>query len=297
MTTRLSWRHLMPLLALGGLLGVPTPAALAQDEGDTQEKDPAEKVQPAADLPSADKLINQYIEAVGGQEAIDEIKAGMMKARAAMGQMGEMTMEIYWARPDKMFIKQNLPGGMGTIKQGVNGDIAWADNPMMGGVQLLPKEQARQLHQQNMFGTFGDMKERFKTLEVVDRTEFDGEQAYQVRGVPKVGPEQTLYFDADSHLLLGQELTQEGPMGAMEISMRFEDYKKVGGVRTFHKIISSQMGQEVVLEFTDIKFNDVDAAVFKVPDEVRKLADEREKTEGDGDGASTQPDDDDGGSA
>ncbi len=90
------------------------------------------RLRAADELPKAETILDKSIEATGGKAAFEKLHntviAGSMEL-AAMGIKG--TMSITKAEPDKILTEIEI-AGIGSIKEGYDGKVAWEINPMQG---------------------------------------------------------------------------------------------------------------------------------------------------------------------
>ena len=236
----------------------------------TSAPQPTTATAPQKDLPPAKDILAAAIDAMGGKAALDAIESTAIKGSTSMAMSGDISLEIYSAKPDKFLIKLAVPS-MGEIRYGSDGKTGWTDNPM-GGVQLLDADQTKQpAEQANIFRVLVAVQEKARELETVDRADFADHACYTVRIINEGGQEQFAYFDVDSKLLRGTRIKQEGPQGPIETVSKFTEWKQVGDVKLFSRIDSEQMGMQAVTTFTEIELNKVDSAIFDLPPEVQEL--------------------------
>jgi hypothetical protein len=137
--------RMIRMLLLGALLA--TPAAAQQ-------------------LPAAKDLHDKHVKAMGGADVIK--KHTMLHVTGnfeipAQGLGG--TLEIWGIAPDKMVSVQDIPG-VGTIKSGYDGTVAWSINPMTGA-SLLTGKQVDQLKQQADLHAILDTDKYIQSMETV----------------------------------------------------------------------------------------------------------------------------------
>ena len=287
-----------PLIVLL-VLALISPATLAQDSRPISES--AKK-----DLPQAKQLLEKAVEAMGGKDAFKQIKTSRTKMSIET-PMGNVAIES--SVGEKGMFHANIDQAGMVMTSGSNGKHAWMQNPMAGGYQLLPQEQADQMRQQtSVHDIVLQMMKQFDSSKTVDMTDFNDESCFQVHlSSEKTKEEQEAFFSVKSGRLVGTTSTQEGPMGEMEITMSFNEWKKFGDLTLFTEIAINQMGMEMVMKIDEIEFNKVDPAIFAMPDEVKDLIAEQEAAatsqpnttaddddEGDHDGDDDDDDDDDG---
>jgi hypothetical protein len=89
---------------------------------------------------------------------------------------------------------------------------------------------------------------------------------YMVEGFPLVGSEETMYFDVQSGLLTGRDLTQQTARGPIRLEVRYSDWREVDGVKLPFKITQSMPNLKFVFTVRDVKHNlAVDDKLFEKP--------------------------------
>lgn len=232
----------------------------------------------ADDLPSPDKLLDAAIEAQGGQKAFEAIESIRSKGQMRM-PMGSIDMETHFKSSGEFFIRQSNPM-MGVVRIGFNGETGWFHQDQQG-YRLLDADEVGEVRSMTMTHDMAHrLREEFRDMQTVGTTSFADRECYKVRMVHKKHErEQFTFFDVETKRIAGVEITEEGDFGPMTISVTFNGWEQRGDVTVFTKTIMSQMGMEMVMEMTEMEFNDVDDAVFELPEEVKKLAAERKEKE------------------
>lgn len=223
-------------------------------------------------LPSAKEVLDRHITAIGGRDAVLAITSVQQKGTlelAAMGISAELTLAM--AKPNKMAMTMTIPG-MGEMQQGFNGDIGWDNNPMQGPRLAEGEELANRKESANFAEGFGIFDaEKFTSMEVVEKAQYAGEEAYKVKLVRKVGRPSHEYFSVASGLRIGSQSTAVSPMGEIEINAVMSDYKQFGTVKMPTRMAQSQAGNDITMTFTDITFNAVKDDAFALPPAVKAL--------------------------
>lgn len=267
---------------LAGVLAV-NAATLAAAQDSSQPVPPIPPTQPATqpaaprtDLPAAKDILNKSIEAMGGEKAFDELKSSLIKATFS-NPMGEAKIEMYWMKPNKVFIKQSMQGMESTM--GSDGSVSWMRTPM--DTTILDPDQARDLQDQsNMFRMVIRMRDDATELATVDQVKFNEFDCYKVRATDRKGQAQFALFDVKDHLIRGLETDEPGQGPAI---VKFSEWKEDTGIKYFTKVEIERMGMSMPLVFDEVKFNSLDATTFALPDDIKALLKEKE------DGAGTQP--------
>jgi hypothetical protein len=224
----------------------------------------------AQDLPPARQVVDAYVEAIGGVEAISRATHRHVKGEMSMPSAGmSMTMEMWQARPNKMLMVMSIPG-MGEVRQGYDGQTAWSSNPMQGP-RIIEGAELEQTARQADFDSNLRFEHLFPTMETVERTELGGRPCYKVRMVAQNGDESFGCFDVETRLLLGMTSRMESEMGTIESTVAFHDYRDFGGVKMPARTVMNMMGQEMVMIFTEMDTNPVPESVFALPAEIQAL--------------------------
>lgn len=224
----------------------------------------------AQDLPPARQIVDAYVQAIGGMDAIARAQHRHLKGQMSMPAAGmTMSMEMWQARPNKMLMVMSIPG-LGEVRQGFDGQTAWSSNPMQGP-RIIEGDELQQTMRQADFDANLRFEHMFPTLETVERTEMQGRPCYKVRMVAENGDEAFGCFDVESKLLLGLTSRMESEMGTIESNVAFHDYKDFAGVKMPSRTVMNVMGQEMVMTVSELDTNAVPDSVFALPAEIQAL--------------------------
>lgn len=223
-------------------------------------------------LPDGKALVAKHVAAIGGREALEKHTSLHQAGTFSMPAMGiEGPINIYRAKPAQ-FVQQIVLGSFGEMSQGYNGTTAWAIQPMQGA-SVLSGEQAEQAKQQaDFFADYPDVS-KYTTIETVGIEDFEGKKCYKVKLVkPGVGGESMQYFDVETGLAAGVVRTLENPqMGKIDITAVLSDYKDQGGIKMPSKMTQKTPQGDVILTFTTVEWDKVDAKIFDLPESVKSM--------------------------
>jgi len=197
---------------------------------------------------SAQQVIDNYIDAIGGKDAVAKIKTLKTVAEGSIqGQPLKMTFVSTVNDQAKMKVEA---GGMVMQKivysKGAGVQEAMGQKQPLGEAEIEGMKESGVPVKEVKFAEMGT-KLVLKSVEVLD-----GVEAYKVLVTSPSGKETTYYFNADTGLKM-QEMTSQGEM---TITSKFSDYKEVDGVKFAHKL--TQLGvAQFPLEFkvTEMKAN------------------------------------------
>jgi hypothetical protein len=228
------------------------------------------RLRAADELPKADTILDKWVEATGGKAAYEKthnmVITGSMEL-AAMGLKG--TMVITKAEPDKDLVEIDL-AGVGSIKQGYDGKVAWEINPMQGARIKDSGEKASTVREAHFHEE--NWRDQYKKVETVGAETVDGKDCYKVVLTPNEGNAVTQYYDKKTGLPVKSTMTVTTPNGEIEASTVFSDYRKEGDLLVVHKIQQSAGGQDIAITFDSYKFNvDLAKDKFDLPDDIKAL--------------------------
>jgi len=226
----------------------------------------------AQPLPSAADVIAKYVTAIGGKDAIMQVKSISSAGTLEVPSMGlSAKMEVAMAAPNKTSSKTNIPG-MGEIVNGYDGAVAWAIDPSAGERVLADKELEQTKENADFYGNMIYPADRYTTMEVQSIADFGGEKAYKVKLVRKgSGNESMNYFSVATGLLVGSESTQITPMGNIQVTQTFSEYKQFGSIKMATKVEQAMGPTTMVITMSDVKLNEVPANAFDIPARVKPL--------------------------
>ena len=174
---------------------------------------------------TADKVIDNYLSAIGGKDKLKAVKNVMTKMSASvMGQ--SMEIEITKAAPNKMRTEVKMGGNVvqKIIFDGQKGKMSG-----MGGEQVVEGDKAKEMAFQSVIFEELMYKELGAETKLSAVENIEGKDAYGVE-VTVNGTTSTRYYDAETGYLVRVSKTVEGPQGAMTMSQDYSDYKEYGGI-------------------------------------------------------------------
>lgn len=288
--TSLLTRPLIRRAALAGcaLLGLAVVVpAYAQDrsppsaERRPAQPDTAQEAAQQQNLPSAEQVLQKYVEATGGEAEYRKGRSQHAVGKFALPAMGlEGSFEQWAEQPDKMLVVVDL-AGMGQIRTGLKGDVGWHVDSMQGPRLLEGEELASMKRDSNIESTLNP-QEFYQSMEVKGVEEVDGQQAYHLSMLPKDSKHPIeAWYGVESGLLLKTATAQESPMGVVRVETRLEDYAESTGevkIKQPRKVTTNVQGQQFVITMEKLETNpDVPAGTFDPPAEIQQLIDRQKE--------------------
>jgi predicted Zn-dependent peptidase/outer membrane lipoprotein-sorting protein len=216
---------------------------------DTDMK-PVEDAQPS-DIDGA-TLLDRVIKA-NGDEKLGTMKDRTMEAKIRI-PMGPNTMEgtltQISALPNKLYEKMALQ--MGTQEKWCDGkSIVEAAGPNTHNVE---GEELVKALEDAQFNDMYRAKELGFTPTAKSIKKVDGIKVY-VLELAKKNSTQTLYVDASTYLVMGEDKVEKSPRGEMTIEIRYSNYKDVDGIMLPFKQSMNVGPTTIDIEVTSYKHN------------------------------------------
>lgn len=252
-------------LMCGAILAL-APCAHAQDAKEVK------KTAPAAKLPPASEILAKFVTAIGGKEAILRHTSHHAKGKFQMTAQGiEGGLEFYAAKPDKMVVKMEI-AGLGAIMTGYDGKVGWSANPATGPMLLRGKPLEQMIEQADFYNVLHDEK-KYKSMETVEVTQFEGQECYKLKLVNLSGRESFEMFDTTTGLMVGQTMTQDSPLGPITATSVVSEYKKFDDVLYATKLVQKMAGIPQTWIIESLEWDKVDDTAFALPPQIKALAD------------------------
>jgi outer membrane lipoprotein-sorting protein len=232
-------------------------------------------------LPSAETLMDQYVEACGGVAAFDKIQNRIIKSTLEITGAGiSIDIDITQAKPNKAYSIIDSPA-TGKIESGYDGETAW-EVSAMSGPQLKEGKEKLMLENANIFDGDVYWRKVYKKVETVAQEKVNDRMCYKVVLHPANGADIRTYFlDQETHMIRKVETTIESQMGKIQLSSFPTDYRDVDGVKISFKTTMDVMGQQRIVTIRSIEHNvDLPADRFALPEEIKALvAKQKDSTE------------------
>ena len=222
------------------------------------------------------KIIDNYVEKIGGKDMIMSIRSMHTKGTISIPMAGiNGTMEMYAAQPGRMAMTMELPG-FGTTETGYDGEYAWSTDPMQGP-RLMTDEEIVDIKEQADPNSAAKHRDLYKVIEHAGEVDFNGQKAHKIRLVGKSDRESFEYYSAESGMLIGQESVQASPMGEIKVVTQLSDYKEFDGFKMPTRMVQSIGPQQIVIAITGVTLNKVEEGAFERPAAVQALIEAREE--------------------
>src|SRR2546426_1023466 len=200
-----------------------------------------------AELPTADQILEKYVRAIGGKEAVQAQTSRVMKGTITAPSVGgKGTIEIYAKAPNRQLTETSL-NILGNSRTGFNGTVAWEEE--QGEVKEAPGFSKRDAD----FYLPIKLKELYPRIDLKGTEQIGEREAYFLEA-PHGGNPKRWYFDVETGLLLRMELRNAA--GKVMEREDYQDYRAVDGVQyafTVRAIDDNEV--PFTINYTDIRLN------------------------------------------
>jgi photosynthetic reaction center cytochrome c subunit len=231
------------------------------------ESEPDDVVAQAPGARSADQILDKYIQALGGAQRLASLTGFVAKGTSVgYGLEGNK-------RPVEIFAK--APGQRTTIVHAENGDTTTAYDGRAGWiaapnlpVPVLPLTggdlEGAQLDAALSFPA--RIKQAFSQWRVGYPADIEDRDVQVLQGTSASGNIATLYFDAESGLLVRLVRYANSPVGRMPTQVDYSDYRDVAGVKVPFKWTVVWLDGRENFELSEVQPNvPIDSAKFAKP--------------------------------
>jgi photosynthetic reaction center cytochrome c subunit len=212
-------------------------------------------------LPSADQILDKYLAAVGGADALQKIKSRVEKGTIDVAGT-KIPIDVYSEAPDKRVSISHLQNGSSITA--FNGQAGWLTIPH--GVHMMtgPEREAARIDAQLYLPL--KLKEMYKELRVRPGEEIDGHSTYLLMAREPNRPMLRLYFDQQSGLLLRQLRLTETPLGRNPAQVDYADYRDADGVKIPYRWTLTRPNGSFTITVNQVQDNvPIDPKLFEPP--------------------------------
>jgi photosynthetic reaction center cytochrome c subunit len=229
--------------------------------------DPEDMVEQAPGAPSADQILDKYIQALGGAQRLASLTSYVAKGTSAGygPESDKRPVDIFAKAPDQRTTIVHTSNGDSTTT--VDGRAGWIAAPLrpvpvlaLAGTSL---EGAR-LDAELSFP--GRIKQTLSRWRSGFPTTIDDKDMQVVQGTGAGGLLATFYFDPESGLLARMIRYSNSAVGRVPTQVDYSDYRDVAGVKLPFRWTVTWLDGKETFELTDVQPNvPIDPAKFARP--------------------------------
>lgn len=217
---------------------------------------------PTAD--AAERIIDHYIEAVGGAEALQKITSRVEKGTISFGPQ-QLPVEVLAKAPNKRISLVHTPNGDNITA--FDGHAGWIGNPGPRPPRDMSAPENEAIGFDATFYLPTELKKMFAQFRVRPAAEkIGGHDVYQLIGVNQGKPPMRLFFDKESGLLVRSIRYADTPLGRNPTQVDYADYRVQDGVKVpFQWTLARPLGR-FTIQIAELQQNvPVDDKRFEKP--------------------------------
>ena len=238
---------------------------LAGSKSSVLVREPLVPVPPAtAPAMTAEQVWDKYVQAVGGKDAIAKLKNQVVKGSFDMGNGRMMDLEITTEAGKIHSLLKSQQAG--ELAGAFNGTSGWTKSARGQGEMNRNDVVNAKALLENL--DVIKLSEPYPKLTLSGRkTKIGDREAFVMRG-SRDGKSLTLYFDAETGLLLRKSEAASTIIGSIPEQVDYEDYRDLDGVKLpmtirTYSVIGANSGTR---KLTEVKHNvSLDNALFSAP--------------------------------
>lgn len=243
--------------------GKPLPVSVPVVGQNLWQPNPAGTNKQESPLPTVDQVLDRYVQALGGAQALEKITSRVAKGWRIGADGVLVPEEVYQKAPNKLLTITTYPNIAFSVA--FNGTAGWGISSK-GEVEVPPDELLAQLKRESVFYQEIKTKELYTKLTITGKTTIGDSEAYVIEGTPLNGSPEKLYFDARTGLLVRRYLELATVLGKLPLQTDYEDYREVNGVTQPFLIHWSMPGRIWGRKIAEIRQNvPLDDAQFNPP--------------------------------
>jgi photosynthetic reaction center cytochrome c subunit len=213
-------------------------------------------------LPAAEQLLDKYLAAIGGAEALQKITSRVQKGTLTAFGGQHFPTDVYSKAPDKRFSVMHLKGGDSVTA--FDGKQGWLSVPGRVHMMSAAENDAARIDADLYFPA--RLKTLYEKFRVDAGEKIDGHETYMVEGHSEGKPPLRLYVDKESGLLVRLVRYAETPLGRNPTQIDYADYRDANGVKIPFRWTLARPGNRFTIQVEQVQQNvPVDDAKFVPP--------------------------------
>ncbi len=238
-----------------------TSRMLGGDSGGVAIRD-GQTIEKSASQPTVDEVLAKYVEAMGGEKAINAVTSRVVKGTVdVIGVSRGGTFETHAQAPNKLLtVMQAHP--LGTIKDGFNGRSGWSRTAK--GLRTLKHQELASLQRDADFYPTLRLKNIFAKVTLPGMSKIGYRDVYVLDLQPAAGTVERLYLDAQTYLPVRSNTVLTIGTITAPAETYFDDWREIDGIKYPFSLSLSFDKLTLTYTVTEIRHNvPIDAKMFE----------------------------------
>src|SRR6266404_956509 len=212
--------------------------------------------------PAPESLLDQYLAAVGGADALKKVTSRVAKGTVTAFGDQHMAVELFAKAPDKRVSVMHMKEGESVTAY--NGKVGWLSVP--GRVHIMNLQESFGARMDADLAFAANVKSLYAKWETLPGEKIDGHDTWLVIGHKEGSPPLKLFLDQKSDLLLRLIRYIDSPLGYNPTQIDYADYRGVDNVKTPYQWTVARPGNRFTIQLEQLQQNvPVDDAKFVPP--------------------------------
>ncbi|MCB9566660.1 MAG: hypothetical protein H6710_05505 [Myxococcales bacterium] len=207
------------------------PRDTADEQASTPSADPAAAAKPGE--PSAEELLADAVVALGGADKISAIGSYYIESKMDVQGLGLTGVAHTWWQDGDFYSETEMPG-VGLMRLGGKAGKVWSDDPI-NGFRFISGIEAEQAAWSTSRCLALDWKRYFNAVEVTEIAEKEGKRLAELTFTSPSADKVVLRLDMETKMPVSQSFKQANPLGAMPVTVTFDDFREVAGTKVAFK--------------------------------------------------------------
>jgi photosynthetic reaction center cytochrome c subunit len=235
---------------------------ITDEEAKPAAEEEKKAVEAKATLPSAEQLLDKYLAAIGGADALKKITSRVQNGTITAFGGQHFPVDVYSKAPDKRVSVMHLQGGDSFT--GFDGKQGWLSVP--GRVHTMSAAENAAARIDADLYLPAHLKTLYEKFLVDVGEKIDGHDSYVVAGHTEGQPPLRLYLDKESGVLLRLVRYAETPLGRNPTQIDYADYRDANGVKAPFRWTLARPGNRFTIQVEQLQQNvPVDDSKFAPP--------------------------------
>jgi hypothetical protein len=216
-------------------------------------------------LPTAEQIIDRYVEAIGGRAAWLSIRS-----RTSLGNVEfpsvhiSGTVMMHEKAPNRVLQVVIVEGAV--FRQGFDGQVAWSEDPE-NGLKMKSGDELSEATRDADFYRSINMKKLYTKFAVPGEEQIGGRMAYLVEGTNADGTIEKIYFDEESGLIVRAIAQRHVRTEVTAFQQDLQDYGDVDGVKLPFTVVQTGGPAPFTIHFGEFHHNvELEDSEFARPD-------------------------------
>jgi hypothetical protein len=214
-------------------------------------------------LPTADQLLDKYLEAIGGVDAVRRLSTRVSKGRSQEAGNVAYPFESYAKAPDKRLTVVRMRGNVTSV--GYAGSIGWTASGALNVLDMQAADLERVKLEDDLYLAW-HIRQLYTDWSVGHPETVGGQEAYVLEGTAPGRSPIRLYLGSQTGLLLRMMYFTELPLGKLATQLDYADYRGVDGVQVPFRMVVVRPTSRTTIQLEQVEQNGpVDEAMFARP--------------------------------